>query len=214
MMKTMMRIVLIVSGLIVVVLMAGCMGKVRYPKYYTLEIAPGAKPPVNDVRLPVAVAVRRFESPVYLRQGRIVYREVPEEVGFYDYHRWAADPGAAVTAAVIASLRSARLFSLVKPYDNEDQPECLLTGRLERLDEIDFGGSVRVEAKLSAELVNLRTGQTLWTGEAAETSKVATRDINSVVAAMSQAVQADINRLVAGMDDQLTKLDKTSQISN
>ena len=46
--------------------------------------------------------------------------------------------------------------------------EALLTGRLERLDEIDYGGGVRVEARLSAELTNLRTGIIAWTGSASE----------------------------------------------
>jgi uncharacterized lipoprotein YmbA len=168
----------------------------------------------KDEGLPVAVSVRRFDTPAYLRQGRIVYREAPEEVGFYDYHRWAADPGAAVTTAVIDSLRSAQLFSFVKPYDGQDQPEYLLTGRLERLDEIDYGGVVRVEAKLSAELVNLRTGATVWTGVAAETSKVETRNINSVVAAMSRAVQTNIDRLVAGMKEQLSESEAASRGSH
>jgi uncharacterized lipoprotein YmbA len=200
------------SACIVALLMTGCMGgKVQYPNYYTLEIAPATKPVVNDALLPVAVAVRRFETPGYLRQGRIVYREAPGKVGFYDYHRWAADPGATVTAAMIASLRSAHLFSFVKPHDGQDQPEYLLTGRLERLDEIDYGGAVRVEAKLSAELVDLRTGATVWTSEAAETSKVEVRNIDSVVAAMSRVVQANIDQLIAGMKEQLSESEAASR---
>jgi uncharacterized lipoprotein YmbA len=215
MMKKMTKTLLIASALIIVALMAGCMGgKVRYPKYYALEIATAPTLKDKDEGLPVAVAVRRFDTPAYLRQGRIVYREAPEEVGFYDYHRWAADPGAAVTTAVIDSLRSAQLFSFVKPYDGQDRPEYLLTGRLERLDEIDYGGVVRVEAKLSAELVNLRTGATVWTGVAAETSKVETRNINSVVAAMSRAVQTNIDRLVAGMKEQLSESEAASRGSH
>jgi ABC-type uncharacterized transport system auxiliary subunit len=150
----------------------------------------------------------------FLKDRRIVYREAPEEVGFYDYHRWAADPGAAVTTAVIASLQSAQLFSFVKPYDSQDQPEYLLTGRLERLDELDYGGSVRVEAKLSAELMNLRTVATVWAGEATDTTKVEARNLNSVVAAMSQAVQTNINRLVAGMKEQLSESEAASKGSH
>ena len=215
MMTKMTKTLLIASACIIVSLMTGCLGgNVRYPKYYALEITTAPTLEVKDQRLPVAVAVRRFETPAYLRQGRIVYREAPEEVGFYDYHRWAADPGAAVTTAVITSLRSAGLFSFVKPYDSQDQPEYLLTGRLERLDELDYGGAVRVEAKLSAELVNLRTGATVWTGEAADTTKVEARNLNSVVAAMSQAVQTNINRLVAGMKEQLSGSEAASRGSH
>src|SRR5262245_35104724 len=212
MMKKMTKTMLIASAWIIALLMTGCMGeKVRYPKYYALDITPAPTLELKNQRLPVAVAVRRFETPAYLRQGRIVYRDAPEEIGFYDYHRWAADPGAAVTTAVIASLRSAQLFSFVKPYDSQGQPEYLLTGRLERLDELDYGGTVRVEAKLSAELVNLRTGATVWAGEATNTTKVEVRNINSVVAAMSQAVQTNINRLVAGMKEQLPKSEAASR---
>jgi ABC-type uncharacterized transport system auxiliary subunit len=132
-----------------------------------------------------------------------VYRQAPTEIGFYDYHRWAADPGETVTAAMIESLRSSRLFSFVKRYDGQDRQDYLMVGRLERLDEIDYGGGVRVEAKLSAELVNLRAGATVWTGDADETLSVDTRNVGAVVAEMSQAVQKSIDRLVAKLDQQL-----------
>jgi ABC-type uncharacterized transport system auxiliary subunit len=153
--------------------------------------------------MPATVAVRRFETPQYLRQGRLVYRQTPAEIGFYDYHRWAADPAATVTTAVIDSLRSSQLFAFVRTYDGQGQPDYLMSGRLERLEEIDSGDSVRVEAKLSAELVNLQTGATVWTGDADETLGVKTRNVNSVVVEMSHAVQKSIDRLVASLDRQL-----------
>jgi len=56
------------------------------------------------------VAVCRFETSSYLREGRIVYRENPEESGFYEYHRWAAEPAETITAAMIDALRSLRFF--------------------------------------------------------------------------------------------------------
>jgi uncharacterized lipoprotein YmbA len=185
-------------------LMAACAGKVRYPNYYSLSIppAPMADPPA--ARQPATLAVRRFETPAYLRQGRIVYREAPDEIGFYEYHRWAADPGTAVTTAVIDSLRSSDLFSSVGPYASEQRPDYLLTGRVERLDEIDYGGRVRVEARLSAELTNMRTGAVVWTGSANQTSNVDTRNVNSVVSEMNTAVQGSIQRLLAGMQVQLS----------
>jgi len=186
-----------------VLLLAGCGGKVLYPSYYSLEIPPPPRPAVSDARLPVTVAVRRFDTPSYLRQGRIVYRKAPNEVGFYEYHRWAADPAATVTAAVIASLRSSRLFSFVRPYTSLERPDYVMSGRLERLEEIDYNGGVRVQAKLSAELVDLKTGAATWTGDAEETLSVETRDVGSVVVQMSHAVEKSIDRLVANMGQQL-----------
>jgi ABC-type uncharacterized transport system auxiliary subunit len=209
-MKTILTSSACIAGLLMI---AGCAGKVRYPRYYTLDIAPVPKPALENARLPAGVAVRRFETPAYLRQGRIVYREAPEAVDFYEYHRWAAEPGPTVTTAMIDSIRSARLFSFVRPYDSLDKPDYLVTGRLERLDEIDYGGTVRVETKLSAELVGLRTGTTIWTGTATTTSNVETSNVNSVVAAMGRAVQMNIDRLVAEMEMQLTNGEVASRTS-
>jgi hypothetical protein len=59
-----------------------------------------------------------------------------------------------------------------------------------------------VTAKLSAELVNLRTGTTEWTGDAAETLKLDTATVNSVVQEMSHAVQKSIGRLIVNLDQQ------------
>jgi ABC-type uncharacterized transport system auxiliary subunit len=158
---------------------------------------------LSDAPLPATVAVRRFDTPSYLRQGRIVYRQAPQEIGFYEYRRWAADPAVTVTAAMIASLRSSRLFSFVTPNDSQDRPDYLMSGRLERLEEIDYKGGVQVEAKLSAELVNLRNGAMVWTGDATESLPVETRNVNAVVAEMSHAVARSVDRLVANMGQQL-----------
>ena len=185
-------------------LISGCGGKIRYPNYYSLSL-PAAPPTVAPaVRQPATLAVRKFETPAYLRQGRIVYRENPDQVGFYEYHRWATDPGATVTTAVLDSLRSSHLFASAGPYDLQQRPDYILTGRLERLDEIDYGGGVSVEARLSAELTNLRTGAIVWTGDVTETSKVDQRNVNSVVSEMSAVLQTSIQRLLASMQQEVS----------
>ena len=181
----------------------GCGGKIRYPQYYSLELAPTPRPGAGDPPGIGTVAVSPFGTSAYLRQGRVVYREAPNQLAFYEYHRWAADPAATVTTAMIETLRSSGPFSLVERYNVLDKPDYLMTGRLERLDEIDYGGVVRVEAKLSAQVVNLRTGVTAWVGDATETSTVETPTLNSVVDAMSTAVQACVDQLTASMQQKL-----------
>ena len=189
-------------ALLAALLTVGCGGKIKYPRYHTLAVAPTLKPAVDDAQSPGTVAVRKFETAAYLRQGRIAYRESPNEVGFYEYDRWAADPSATVTTAFIEALRSSGLFSRAESYDSHDKPDYLLTGRLERLDEIDYGGGVQVEVKISAQLVNLRTASTVWSGDASQASRVETRTMDSVVAEMSRGVQKCIAQLVASMEQQ------------
>ena len=139
-------------------LLTGCTGKVRYPDYYMLAFAPSNDPPSAENQKLPSLAVQRFETPAYLRQGRIVYRQTPEQIGFYDYHRWASDPGQVVTSAVIDCVRSAGVFSIVEAHDGQERAEYLLSGRLERLDETDYNKAVQVEVRLSAQLVNRKTG--------------------------------------------------------
>jgi uncharacterized lipoprotein YmbA len=90
-----------VFSLAALVVLTSCGGKVRYPNYYTLNLpAPPDPPPAENVH--AAVAVREFRAPAYLRQGAIVYKPSPEQIGFYAYHRWAINPCEFVTNSVIA----------------------------------------------------------------------------------------------------------------
>ena len=185
---------------LLMLVLCGCGGKIRYPRYYALEIPPPAPRLGNGVRLPGVLSVRRFEAPAYLRGGAIVYRRTPEEIGFYDYHRWADNPGDVVTAAVLDALRSARLFSAARRYDGQGREDYVMSGRLERLDEIDYGGSLRVEVKISAELTSLRDGAAVWAGEADASQAVDGHDVNGVVTAMSRALQQTVGHLLANLE--------------
>jgi uncharacterized lipoprotein YmbA len=183
---------------------AGCGGKVVRPHYYTLETPPALSTEVNGRQLAGTIAVDHFDAPAYLRQGRIVYRPSPQEIGFYEYRRWAVDPAQTTTAAVINALRSRRLFSIVKRYDGRNDQDYLLTGRLERLEELDYDGPVRVKAEISGELVNLRTGSAVWTGTASAMFNVEMRNVDSVVEQMNHAVQDCVGQLAASLDQRLT----------
>jgi uncharacterized lipoprotein YmbA len=193
---------LVTTACVATLLLAGC-SSIRYPTYYALKAVPPGRTAPDNVRGSVTAAVRRFDMPDYIRQGRIVYRETPETIGFYDYHRWAADPSTTITTAMIDVLRSSRLFSLVTPYDGREQEQYVVSGRVERLEEIDYGGGVRVETRILAQLASRETGKTLWNGDVSETSKIETHTIGSVVDAMSHAVTVSLDRLVADMETHL-----------
>ena len=183
-----------------VAFLSGCAGKVKYPSYYTLSLPPAPDPPAKDgVR--VSIAVREFRSPGYLRQGAIAYRTSPEEIGFYNYHRWATDPRAFVTDAVSDRLRASGRFSRVKPYDGHADVDYVLSGRLEKLEEIDYAGGVQVEVEIAAQMSSLATGETVWTNDVREVGRVQQRDIASVDSAMSLTMNEAIEKLLAQIPD-------------
>jgi len=181
--------------LAVLMILVGCGGAVKYPSYYTLHVPPPPDPPAQaGVR--ACLAVREFRSPAYLRQGAIVYKTSPEQIGFYNYHRWAVDPREFVTSAVAENLRASGNFAQVKLYDGHRDIDYVLSGRLDKLEEVDYGGAVKVEVAISGQMTNLATGATVWTNEVSELGTVGKHDVPAVVAEMNATMRRAIEKLL------------------
>ena len=188
----------IVFSLTALVILTSCAGRVRYPNYYALNLpAPPDPPPAENVH--AAVAIREFRAPAYLKQGAIVYKPSPEQVSFYAYHRWAMNPCEFVTNSVIERLRASGDFARVKPYDGRPDIEYVLSGRLEKLEEIDYEGGVKVEVAISAQITNLATGATVWNNAVSEVGDVNGRDVPAVVSEMNRTMERAIEKLLSPM---------------
>ena len=184
--------------LAIVTALTSCGGKLRYPAYYTLNLpAPPDPPAPENVR--ISIAVREFQSPVYLRQGPIVYRTAPEEVGFYEYHRWAADPRTLLTSAVVDHLRASGQFSMVSMYDGRTNNDYVFSGKLEKLEEVDYESGVKVEVAVSAQITKVTTGATVWSNAVSETRSVSQRNVRGVVSEMNRTVDLAINKLLSSV---------------
>ncbi len=182
--------------LAIVAALTGCGGKIRYPAYYTLNLpAPPDPPAPESVR--TSIAVREFQSPGYLRQGQIVYRTTPEEVGFYEYHRWAADPRTLLTSAFVDHLRASGQYSMVSVYNGRPDNDYIFSGKLEKLEEVDYESGVKVEVAMSAQITRVATGATVWSNAVSETRPVPKRNVPGVVSEMNRTVDLAINKLLS-----------------
>jgi ABC-type uncharacterized transport system auxiliary subunit len=177
------------------VMLTGCMGRVRHPNYYTLNLPAPPDPPAAE-NAHGTIAIREFRAPAYLRQGAIVYKTSPEQIGFYAYHRWAVDPRDFVTTSIIERLSASGAFAHVHAYDGSRAADYLLSGRLEKLEEIDYQGGVKVEVAISAEMSNVATGAIVWSNAVSEIGDVNTRDVPAVVSGMNRTMQGAIEKLV------------------
>lgn len=189
------RVMTFLISIALPIVLAGCGGAVKYPNYYTLHVPPPPDPPTPE-SVHTSLAVREFRSPTYLRQGAIVYKTSPEQIGFYNYHRWAVDPREFVTNAVEGRLGASGNFSRVKLYDGRPDVDYVLSGRLEKLEEIDYDGGVKVEVAISAEMTNLATGATVWSNAVSESGSVGKRDVPAVVAEMNHTMERAIEKLL------------------
>ena len=68
------------------------------------------------------------------------------------------------TLAMVPEMQARALFRSVDVFDGRGSPDCLMTGTIDHLEEIDEGPNVSIEVAPSARLINLRTGEVLWQG--------------------------------------------------
>ena len=193
--------------------LAACGGKVRYPSYYVLNV-----PPTPQVIVPKpmlgSAAVREFSAPRFLRAGPIVYRQSPEQIGFYNYDHWAVDPRSAITRAMAQNLQARGLFESVHLFDGRTTADYLVTGTLDHLEEVDQGHDVFISVAVSAQLLDLKTGDVMWRDGSSETTKLDHHAVPSLVAGMSQSAEKAVTRLVSSMQDRLVQLSASRGISD
>lgn len=149
------------------------------------------------------LVIREFQCPEYLCEGRIVYRPTPNEVGYYEYHRWAASPRQMITDSIAAGIQARRLFTTIRISDGGANPAFWLTGRIERFEEVDRGNDVHVLCVLSAQLVDARTKTIVWNDSQSATVPVAERNIAGVVSSLTTATRSAVDALVASLEKEL-----------
>ena len=182
--------------------LAGC-GSVRYPTSHVLNFPPPAPRAALSNGALGPVAIREFRCPEYLCEGRIVYRPGPEEVGFYENHRWAMNPRQAITQYLENGLRTQSLFQSVTVRERGSEAAYVLSGSIQRLEEVDEGRDVHAVCTISAQLLDTRTRSVVWSHTASETVSVEKRDIAGVVSSLAAAAGTAADRLLKSMTDEL-----------
>jgi uncharacterized lipoprotein YmbA len=191
-----------IAALIGFLTLGGC-AKIRYPDYYVLNLPNPVSASRGSMPISATVAVREFRAPQYLRQGAIAYRPDAEQIAFYDYHRWAEDPRQSVTTAMVRGLK--QVFESAELYDGRNGAEFLVTGSLDRLEEVDSQRSVSVEVGISAKLQNVKTGDVVWSDACLKRSEVNQRSLPAVVAEMSRDLSEAATQLVTSMRSQVSQ---------
>jgi ABC-type uncharacterized transport system auxiliary subunit len=177
-------------------------GSARYPAYYTLHFEPPTQAAALERGLG-SLTIKELQCPDYLCEGRIVYRPTSIEVSFYQYHRWAISPRAMVAEYLAQRVRARPLFVSVSGDESRLATDFVLSGTLERLEEVDEARQVVAVCSISAQLVDTRTRGVVWSRMATERVPVEQRDVAGVVNGLGAAVRATVDRLVTDMEFEL-----------
>ncbi len=189
-----------VAVLAAIVAWTACGGKAPPTLYYALDL-PAPAPAAE--RLDGTAVLMPLRAGKLVGQGRIVYRESREQVGFYEYHRWAEDPEDSIGRLLALELAARGTFASVVPFDGRTEADFILRGELLQLEEIDYEGRVQAAAGLALELVDAATGRVVWSGSAAAAEPVPASEVRSVVSCLGKAAERSVNQLVGEIDRHL-----------
>ncbi len=185
--------------------LSGCGGgKIPTTRYYTLNLAAPAPAPE---RLEFSGVVMPFRAAGIIDRDRIVYRESREEVGFYEYHKWAENPRTEIADSLMKQLLARGSFASLTLFDGRAKGDYILRGSIERLEEIDYDPPVFTEVEIFLELVDSESAKVVWSAVAAKKEPITSSDVRAVVSGLSRAADQGISDLAGKLDSYLRSID-------
>ena len=179
----------------VIVLGAVSCGSVPPTNYYALRVPP--PPPAAEApRTAAVLGIERFSAPEALRNDRLVFYSSPNQVGFYDHHRWVADPASMLRDDVAQRVRQAGLFADVQLLPARSESNYYLRGRVLHFEEVDYEGGVSGRAGLELTLVRGSDRQVVWSGSKLAKSGAAGQAHAAVVEALNAASDQVLGELL------------------
>ena len=178
--------------------LAGC-GATRPSKYYELQVSAAPPRAGGSNAYPVALLVGRLTAPHLYRDDRIVYRTGPEQLGTYEYHRWAEPPTEMLEAILLRRLRESGRYRTVQLLRSNARGDFVIRGRLHNFEEIS-GSPLVARVALEIELYELKTGTTVWSQFYSHDEPVNGKDVSAVVQALNRNVQQGLAQITDGIE--------------
>jgi cholesterol transport system auxiliary component len=187
------------AAFLVTVALFGC-GAVRPSKYYQLALPSdlGSVKAADPVH--VTLLIGRLKASHLYREDRIVYGTKGEEMGTYEYQRWAQPPTEMIEQILLRELRASGHYAGIYSQSGEGSGDYLLHGSLFDFKEVS-GDPLLARVTLDLELRDMKTGSTVWTHNYTHDEPVNTKDISAVVAALSKNVQRAVSEIRASLDE-------------
>lgn len=179
-------------------LLAGC-GAARPSKYYELTLP--ADPPAASANSPhdVALLIGPLRASHLYREDRIVYSSSTEDMGAYEYQRWAEPPTEMMAELLLRELRVSGRYRMVDVLRSNSRGDYILYGRLYDFKEMS-GGPLSTRLAMELELREVKSGSTVWTHFYSHDEPVGGKDVSAVVAALDRNVQRGMGEVESSLD--------------
>ena len=189
---------LITALALMVGLLSGC-GAARPSKYYQLTVPAEAGAVEKADAVPVTLLLGQLMTSHLYREDRIVYGNGAEQLGTYEYQRWAEPPTEMIQEVLLRELRSSGRYRAVHYRRSNMLGDFALRGRLYDFKEVD-GGQISARVTLELEMRDLKSGATVWTHYYTHDEPASGKDVPAVVAALDKNVQRVVKEVVESLD--------------
>lgn len=177
---------------------AGC-GAARPSKYYQLTVPADAPPPPGVDPYHVTLMLAPITSSHLYREDHIVYTDSGQDMGVYQYQRWAEPPTEMIRDVLLRELRASNRFEGVYTWGSNVRGDYIVRGHLYDFREVSGNGLV-ARVTLELELHEARTGASVWTHFYSHDEPVTRKDISAVVDALDHDIQKGISEFRASLD--------------
>jgi len=188
----------IVALTLLLVGMSGC-GAARPVKYYDLTVPPDAAGVEKPGAMPVTLLLGTIFSSHLYREDRIVYGSGPEEMGTYEFQRWAEPPAEMIEEVLLRELRSSGEYRAVSYRRSNVHGDFAIRGRLYDFKEVT-GSPLVARVSWELEMRDLKSGATVWTQYYAHDEPVSSKDVPAIVAGLDRNVQRGVKEAIASLD--------------
>jgi len=187
-----------IVGLLLTLALSGC-GAARPSKYYQLTVPGIQSAAQSGDPLPCALLVGPLLASHLYREDRIVYSSSGEQMGTYEYQRWAEPPTEMIQMVLLRELRASGRYKAVYAQRSASNGDFLIRGRLDDFKEVS-GGTILAKVTFELEMRDLKLGGTVWTHYYSHDEPVAGKDVPAVVAALNKNVQNGLTEVLASLD--------------
>ncbi len=175
--------------------LTGC-GASRPIRYYTFQV-PVAPSPATDTHL-VSLLVGSIGGPEIFKDTPIAYRIGTNEVGTYQYSRWAEPPVEMLKSKLIRMLRASGQYQSVSGLGSTAEGQFVVRGRLYEFEEVD-SGSIGGQVSMEFELYDRKSGKVVWSHSYSRNEPVEGKSISAVVTALDINLDRGLKEVAAGL---------------
>jgi cholesterol transport system auxiliary component len=182
----------------IVGLLSGC-GSTRPAKYYQLTVPADAGSVEKPDAVPVRLQVGGLMTSHLYREDRIVYGNGPEQLGTYEFQRWAEPPTEMIQEILLRELRATGHYRAVHVRRSNIPGDFAIRGNLYDFKEVD-GSPTSARVTLELEMRDLKTGATVWNHYYTHDEPASGKEVPAIVAALDKNVQRAVKEIVESLD--------------